>query len=692
VTEEFRWGEFTDSGETVLDGPSTYNQIFFAVPVNPRRILSFAKINTIGSTDPMIYKSEPDIQNSYQYEIEQCSIEMTCVVPETVSFTLAMFVTPNLESVIDSTSVMNIYASLPKSARREISVKGSAALTFRSGRAYIKDDPLDSQFDPRLCFGGYIVAFLKAPCVAGLDANGSRSYLGPVCTVSLQSTITYYGFQYNGSQIATPELYVAVENEVVTTNNGYHVYSSNYTYELDGVIEERSIEFAATMVSVSIPEALEVAVQAASETQQMRGELIGTTGDYKSFVTSLSLGPRPTWAAATNTDLGVNFDTATRTSIADGLKSAFAYIKDIPQRINVGLVSMLGKSAGDLVYKVGSNMAMLGLKFLVGLRDGGYPVSPPLHGGWTSLGEPFVYQDADDGLLRAPASGWMEPGSPSYEYTLENLPDEQKSVAAALAADPDGPQPMIWTQCIASYFTKSAEPFVGGPAYIGRTAIVAAWELILTSGPAVKASFGQPLAVSGGHNIIEPRLRSHLITSYTARQPNRQLHRRHYGLVYLEVRNASNIFYLDSGPIAFGDLPNSVIYSTSFGGTQIIMRDVRITRLSTPNRPSLIGTLRVDGVAGYSEFAPYSAVNAAGLSHLIKLANVDYILEFPYFEEQSAESPFLRESRGAARQVAMRTIAPMTHCENASYLKLCGGAVEEDKVLPAVDNARSKFL
>lgn len=649
VSEEFRWGEFSDTGQTVLDGPSTFNQILFSVPVNPRRILSFAKTNTIGSTDPMIYKSEPEIQNAYQYEIDSCTLKATCVVPDTVSFTLALFITPNLESVIDSSSVMNIFASLPSSAKREISVKGDTSLTFRSGRAYIKDDPLDSQFDPRLCFGGYIVGFLKAPCVAGLASDASRAYLGPICTVSLQSNITYYGFQYNGSTLDSPQLFTAVDSEVSITNNGSYSYGGVYQYDNAGVPTDYTVPLNITMVSVSIPEELEDAVIASSQEQQRRGEILGSTGDNRSVVTPLTLGARPIWEPITNDSLDIasSFDEVNRSSIIDGLKSAFAYIKDIPNQVKAGLTSLLGKQAGDAVFKVGSSLAMLGFKVLTGLRDGSQAIPPPpmiadaVSSGWTAQGLPrYVVGTGSGGAVySAPTSWWLLPGSSIYYQAIENLPDSQKSTAQSLLDDPYGPQPMIWSQCSASYLTDNPDAFTGGPAFIGRPGIVSFWEQILPSGSLVKNTFGQPLQVAGSHPLIEARSRSRLQSSFTSRRFYNQLRRKRYGLLHLSVTPLTITYSNGDTDIPIIELPSSIVYSRPDRHYVHINR-CRVSNMAHPDRPGVMcDFLHVPSIL--ISIVPTAAVSSTGILPSIDLTTGDYVIEFSYFEENGVDPMIL---------------------------------------------------
>lgn len=276
-SDRFRFGEFIDDGTTVV-GNEAKNQILLNIPVNMRRIVETARVLSSAVTP---YASDPFIDSSYQFSIEDAVVKLEFTAPESISGTVGMFVTSNGDDVITPENVLSVFSSLPPSAKCEVDCKGSKSVSFRCGLTYLQEDPASPQFDPRLVFGGYIVAFIKMPFVAGLASEPSRAYLGPVCSAEMRVTANYHGFQYGRTN----------DNDLPTPVSHPVTYALNY---VPGVPFANGSDFQNSWGAVFLAnEELTAALNATADRERANGQLIGTTGSISEHVKIIPRGPRP---------------------------------------------------------------------------------------------------------------------------------------------------------------------------------------------------------------------------------------------------------------------------------------------------------------------------------------------------------------------------------------------------------------
>lgn len=361
-SDHFRFGEFMDDGTTVV-GPRARNQILLNIPVNMSRIVEAARVL---SAAKMPYASDPFIESSYQFTIDQATCLLEYTAPDSISGTIAMFVTSNGDDVITPDNVLSVYSSLPASAKCEIDTKMAKRVSFSCGLTYLQEDPTLPNFDPRLVFGGYVVVFVKMPFVAGLASDPGRSYLGPICSCEMRLSASYHGFQYGRSK------------SVRTSRS--KSFNLTYVPGLPPVLNynESGTDYSVYQCCFAADAELAQILQATADDMRQRGQLIGTTGSVSQHVTKLERGPRPAFLSD-----GEDIPTVTLDS-QDGTIPGAAATSVIKAIHNLSPNALAGTETGPINVQY----VLFHGAWLVRLFSNGGPAGGP----WDSNGAPTYSQ------------------------------------------------------------------------------------------------------------------------------------------------------------------------------------------------------------------------------------------------------------------------------------------------------------
>lgn len=495
VSDHFRLGEMTDNGTTVQsEFGVTHNQLMFVLPINPRRIIGYAQyLSLLRQEVPPPYRMSPYARNSYQCEINKCTLHLESVIPTTVSAEVCAFYTPNLTRDITSDNVLDIFNSIPKSQTASTTRPSqTVSISMSSGQMFLANLEGDGAPDPVLTNAGYMVVFVKTQPVVALATTDDRAYLGPLVNVSITLDATFHGYELAPQSISDTETDEYSEYSTPCSPIPNHVFATNPSAGTPAVY---------FMPTFRISASLEAAAVRAADASVNTGQYAGSTGTFQKPVLALTRSAiRPYFEIPPQNYNGATVQFLTFKGIVDAVQSAWAGLISNPREIVAqSLNQIFGSAVGNVIYLVGDALAT----FFSALGTVPTPTpnpyaNPPTQGlnyRWNATGWPVTMNGTPGGVYNV--CGVLQYQSSAYNYGLSSIQTKYPELNGTIQSlQAQGAPPAIVYCPLYMLFSQFTGPdgLVYYP-YFGRMSNDGAWLKVNSGAIEAKATFGQPTAV-----------------------------------------------------------------------------------------------------------------------------------------------------------------------------------------------------
>lgn len=420
VSDNYRLAEYNDDGTTRA---MHSNQILELIQINPRNLANRSRKSQVERGEiPSDIPSAAFAHSYIQYSFSDCRVEVTNILPDTLTGTLGLCVIPDPSAEVNQVNVLDLFNSVRGANGKD----SSNAVMIHPGETKSISIPHTGLLfcnnpegsDIRLSSPGLLCLFVMSPVLAGLSGTEDRSWKKEIAQSRVKFTCKFY----NKLVVPTTPGLGGFSTETILRPGSLTKVN---TYNKSALTPAES-SFPGINVMISpfvafVGTGQQSAVVATANDQIIHGETesqIDAVGVQK----SRRRIARPSFALTSFAESSGVYpvEQLDWSSALNWLESSYNSIVALPGQFQNALYEVFGEETGNIIYNVGKELAMFAFSVLI-LEDSQSlgPVSEGSDVYWTADGYPISKPLA--GVTNAFTNGPFRAGSPAYNWALDVL-------------------------------------------------------------------------------------------------------------------------------------------------------------------------------------------------------------------------------------------------------------------------------